>query len=299
MARSEALERAEKMYVEGFPDPATATVDDLRAAYDELFLQFELPASTQVEESELGGVPVRSVKAAGASDEKVLVWFHGGGNIMGSAKGFQDLGNSFSAASGAATILADFRKAPEHAFPAANDDAVAVVRAAVARYGAESVAVGGDSAGGGLALSALAQLRAAGETLPSGLVLLSALLDLTADGGGSMVEFDGVDIAVSKGSIGNITAAYLQGVDPADPIGSPLFADLSGLPPVLLLVGSKEVLRDDARRAAAAILEAGGEATVSEYDDMCHVWPLFAQILPEGKQAADEIGAFVAKRLGN
>lgn len=297
MARSEALDRAEKMYLEGFPDPATATVDDLRAAYDDLFLQFTLPADTEVSEGELGGVATRLVRAEGATSDKVLVWCHGGGNIMGSAHGFQDLGNSLSAASGVTTVLADFRKAPEHAFPAANDDAVAVIRAAVAQYGAANVAVGGDSAGGGLTLSALAQLRDQGETLPSAAVFISALLDLTAGGGGSMEEFDGIDIAVSQGSIGNITAAYLQGTDPADPIGSPLFADLHDLPPALFVVGSKEVLRDDARRAAAKIVQAGGTATVSEYDDMCHVWPLFAQMLPEGREAAEEIGAFVAKSL--
>ncbi|WP_104103166.1 alpha/beta hydrolase [Arthrobacter sp. 08Y14] len=297
MARSEALNRAEKMYLDGFPDPETATVEDLRAAYDNLFLQFTLPSSTEVSERELGGVPVRVIRADGASADKVLVWCHGGGNIMGSAHGFQDLGNSFSAASGVTTVMVDFRKAPENPFPAANDDAVAAIRAAVAQYGAENVAVGGDSAGGGLTLSALAQLRDRDETQPAAAVFVSALLDLTANGGGSMNEFNGIDIAVSQGSIGNITAAYLQGADPADPIGSPLFAELHDLPPALFLVGSKEVLRDDARRAAAKIVEAGGLATVSEYDDMCHVWPLFAQILPEGRDAAEEIGAFVAKGL--
>lgn len=298
MARSEALERAEKMYVEGFPDPATATVDDLRAAYDDLFLQFELPDTTEVTEGELGGVPVRIVRAAGARADKALVWSHGGGNIMGSALGFQDLANNLSQASGVTTILVDFRKAPEHPFPTANNDVVAAISAAIAQHGAENVAVGGDSAGGGLTLSALAQLRDKGEQLPAAAVLLSALLDLTASGGGSMDEFDGKDIAVSKDGIANIVGAYLQGADAADPIGSPLFADLHDLPPVLALVGSKEVLRDDARRAVAKIVEAGGTATVSEYDDMCHVWPLFAQILPEGREAAEEIGAFVAKNLG-
>lgn len=299
MARSEALERAEKMYLEGFPDPATATVDDLRVAYDDLFLQFALPPGTEVTEGELGGVPTRLVRAEGASADQVLVWCHGGGNIMGSAVGFQDLGNSLSAASGVTTILVDFRKAPEHPFPAASDDAVAAIRAAVAQYGASNVAVGGDSAGGGLTLSAVVQLRDGGEALPASAVFISALLDLTASGGGSMEEFDGVDIAVSRGSIGNITAAYLQTADPSDPIGSPLFAELHDLPPALFLVGSKEVLRDDARRASAKIVEAGGSSTVSEYDDMCHVWPLFAQILPEGREAAEEIGAFVAKSLAH
>ncbi|ANY24141.1 alpha/beta hydrolase [Gordonia terrae] len=296
MARTPALERVEKMYLEGFPDPATATVDDLREAYDRLFLQFALPEGVEPSEDEVGGVPVLRVAAEGAAEDKVLVWFHGGGNIMGSARGFQELGHNLSRASGVTAILADFRRAPEHPFPAASDDTVAVISALVERHGAHNVAVGGDSAGGGLVLGALVALRDKGENLPAAAVFISPLLDLTASGD-SIDEFDGKDIAVSRGSIGNVSAAYLQGHDPADPQASPLFAELKDLPPALFMVGSGEVLRDDSRRAAAKIVEAGGSASVSLYDDMVHVWPLFSSILPEGIQAADEAGAFLRKNL--
>ncbi|MBR7194401.1 alpha/beta hydrolase [Gordonia sp. SCSIO 19800] len=296
MARTPELERVEKMYLEGFPDPATATVDDLREAYDRLFLQFELPEDVQPSEGEAGGVPVLEVAAKGAAPDKVLVWFHGGGNIMGSARGFQELGHNLSRASGATVVLADFRRAPEHAFPAAADDAVAVIGALVERYGANNVAVGGDSAGGGLVLGAIVALRDRGESLPVAAVFISPLLDLTASGD-SIDEFDGKDIAVSRGSIGNVSEAYLQGHDPSDPVASPLFAQLHGLPPTLFMVGSGEVLRDDSRRAAAKIVEAGGSASVSLYDDMVHVWPLFSSILPEGMDAADEAGVFLRKNL--
>lgn len=296
MTRTPALERVEKMYLEGFPDPATATVDDLREAYDRLFLQFELPEGVQPGEDEVGGVPVLRVAAKGAVENKVLVWFHGGGNIMGSARGFQELGHNLSRASGVSVVLADFRRAPEHPFPAAAHDAVDVIAALVAEYGASNVAAGGDSAGGGLALSALVALRDRGESLPAAAVFISPLLDLTASGD-SIDEFDGKDIAVSRGSIGNVSEAYLQGHDPADPLASPLFAELNDLPPALFMVGSGEVLRDDSRRAAAKIVEAGGSASASLYDDMVHVWPLFSSILPEGIQAADEAGAFLRKNL--
>ncbi|MCV7180155.1 alpha/beta hydrolase, partial [Mycolicibacterium sphagni] len=107
----------------------------------------------------------------------------------------------------------------------------------------------------------------------------------------------GKDVAVSRGSIANLREAYLQGHDPQDPLASPVFADLGGLPPALFMVGSHEVLLDDSNRAAMAITERGGTAAVSLYDDMVHVWPLFASILPEGVQAADEAGAFVRKHL--
>lgn len=128
-------------------------------------------------------------------------------------------------------------------------------------------------------------------------MFISPLLDFTASGE-SMELFDGQDIAVSRGSVANLGEAYLQGHDPKDPLASPLFADLRDLPPALFLVGSREVLLDDSLRATAAIVDRGGSASTSVYDDMVHVWPLFSSILPEGIQAADEVGSFVRKNLG-
>lgn len=297
MARTEALARVEEMYANGFPDAATASVDDLRAAYDALLLQFALPEGVEPVERVVGGVPVRFVTAAGASTDKVLVWFHGGGYVLGSAKGFQELGHTLSRAAGVTVALPDYRRAPEDKFPAAVDDGVAVLTELVPSYGAGNVAVGGDSAGGGLALAALTVLRDRGAALPAAAAFISPLLDFTASGA-SVDVYDGKDIAVSRGSIANLREAYLQGHDPRDPLASPVFADLSGLPPALFLVGAGEVLLDDSQRAATAISASGGTATVSMYDDMVHVWPLFSAILPEGVAAADEIGAFLQKALG-
>ncbi|MFA5712199.1 alpha/beta hydrolase [Mycolicibacterium sp.] len=297
MARTEALDRVEQMYVDGFPDPATATVEDLREAYDNLLLQFPLPEVVEPVEGEIAGVPVLYVTAEDATRDKVLVWFHGGGYVLGSARGFQDLGHTLSRAAGVTVVLPDYRRAPENKFPAAVDDGVAVIAELVSTYGAGNVAVGGDSAGGGLTLAALTVLRDRGASLPAASVFISPLLDFTATGA-SVELYDGKDVAVSRGSIANLREAYLQGHDPQDPLASPVFADLGGLPPALFMVGSHEVLLDDSNRAAMAITERGGTATVSLYDDMVHVWPLFASILPEGVQAADEAGAFVRKHLG-
>lgn len=296
MARTDALARVEKMYVDGFPNAATATVEDLRENYDALLMQFELPEDVVPVPREVAGVPVLSVAAAGASSTKILVWFHGGGYVLGSAKGFRELGHTLSRASGYTVVLPDYRRAPENKFPAAIDDAVAVVSALVAEYGPSNVSIGGDSGGGGLTVATLTQLRDRNEKLPAAAVLISPLLDFTASGD-SIDANAATDIAVSRGSIGNLRDAYLQGHDPRDPLASPLFADLAGLPPVLFQVGSAEVLVDDSIRAAEKIEAAGGSASVSVYDDMCHVWPLFSSILPEGIQAADEAGSFLRKHL--
>lgn len=296
MARTEALSRVEEMYRGGFPDAATATVEDLRTAYDNLLLQFGLPRGVEPAEGAVGGIPVLFVTAEDASDTKVLAWFHGGGYVLGSARGFQGLGHTLSSTAGVTVVLPDYRRAPENRFPAAVEDGVAVLAELVATFGAENVVVGGDSAGGGLALAALTVLRDNGSPLPAATVLISPLLDFTASGA-SVDLYDGSDVAVSRGSIANLREAYLQGHDPRDPLASPVFGDLRALPPVLFLIGSGEVLLDDSRRAAAAINEHGGAAQVSVYEDMVHVWPLFSSILPEGRKAAEEAGAFLREHL--
>jgi epsilon-lactone hydrolase len=297
VARTEALARVEDIYLNGFPDPATATVEDLRVAYDELLLQFALPDGVEPVEGVAAGVPVLFVTAAGATRDKVLIWFHGGGYVLGSARGFQELAHTLSRASGVTVALPDYRRAPENKFPAAVDDGVAAIKDLVSTYGADNIAVGGDSAGGGLALAALTVVRDSGVPLPAASAFISPLLDFTASGD-SVDRFDGSDVAVSRGSIANLGEAYLQGHDLSDPLASPVFSDLHGLPPALFLVGSGEVLLDDSRRAANAMTAAGGVAAVSAYDDMVHVWPLFSSILPEGIEAADEVGAFLQKHLG-
>jgi monoterpene epsilon-lactone hydrolase len=296
MARSDALEHVESMYLNGFPNAATATVEELRQNYDDLLLQFPLPADATTGEGDAGGVSTLTVAAPDAAANRVLIWFHGGGYVLGTARGFQEMGYALSRASGLTVILPDYRRAPEHKFPAAVDDAVAVTRWALDRYGAENLALGGDSAGGGLTLAVLSRLRDAGSPLPAAAVLISPLTDFTATS--STIDSNaGTDVAVSRGSIGNLAAAYLQGEDPKNPLASPVFGDLHGLPPVLLMVGSTEVLLDDSRRVDEAIKASGGNSTLSVYPDMCHVWTLFSSILPEGAEAIAEAGEFLHKTL--
>ncbi|MTD13033.1 alpha/beta hydrolase fold domain-containing protein [Nakamurella sp. YIM 132087] len=296
MARSDALDRAEDVYRNGFPDAENATVEILREQYDAMLLQFPLPEGTTVTGIDAGGVPALEVRAAGAVSGKVLVWFHGGGYVLGSARGFTGLAAAFSAALGFPVILPDYRLAPENKFPAAALDGAAVLRWAVATYGPGATVVGGDSGGGGLTFAALAMLVAGGEPVPAAAMAISPLVDFTAESG-TIDSNAAFDVAVSRGSIGNLRAAYLQGDDPRDPVASPLFGALGGLPPVHVVVGSTEVLLDDARSLVDGITTAGGTADLTVYDDMCHVWPLFASFLPEGQAAVEQLAGFAHKYL--
>ncbi|MFC8045328.1 alpha/beta hydrolase [Nocardia sp. NPDC057353] len=294
MARTESLARVEKMYVDGFPDATDASIEELRASYDALLLQFPVPASATVTEGELAGVPTVTVTAAGAATDRVLVWFHGGGYVLGSAKAFAEMAHGLSRAAGVTVILPDYRRAPEHKYPAAVDDAVLIATAVLEQY--DAVAFGGDSAGGGLAVATMVALRERGAALPAAAVLISPLLDFSRSGD-SIRTNAATDIAVSDASITDLGAAYLQGQDERTPLASPLFAEHHDLPPILALVGSVEVLLDDSRRLTEQVRAVGGSAELSVYDDMCHVWTLFASVLPEGQQALDEAGAFVKKHI--
>lgn len=296
MARSEHLDRAEDHYRNAFPDPA-AGVDVLRTAYDEFLLQFPTPPDAQITEVDAGGVGALAVRAPGADDSAVLVWIHGGGYVLGSPKAFEEMAYRFSQASGLTVLLPDYRLAPEHKFPAALEDAIVAIDWAIEHYGAEQTFIGGDSAGGGLALAAVIARRDQGSPAPAAIALVSPFADLALTGQ-HFDEHAVHDVAATRDGLTGMAQAYLQGHDAADPLVSPVYADLSSLPPVLAMCGTREALSDDSRRIVEGIGAAGGEAVLSPYDDMCHVWTFFASFLPEGAQAVEEAGAFLRKHRG-
>ena len=156
--------------------------------------------------------------------------------------------------------------------------------------------IAGDSAGGALTAATLIALRDQGIGLPAAGVLISPWLDLTQSGA-TMESHAAADPMVSNELLGKCSAAYLDGQDPRSPLASPLFGDLSGLPPLLIHVGTAEVLLDDARRFDAAARKAGVDSTLEEWDEMIHVWHTFAAMLPEGQQAIDRVGAFIKESL--
>jgi len=276
----------------------------LRALFDGLghplpFLVQDSPSLRRIhrEETKVGGVPVtwfvpNTLGVTGSSAEVTLLYLHGGGYVFGSMATHGDLVARLALAAPARALAPEYRLAPEHPFPAAIDDVVAVYRALLAN-GTEPkrLVVGGDSAGGGLTLALLQRLRDAGEPLPAGAVLISPWVDLTAKGG-SVTEnaaFDWMNEAIVQDWI----ETYLNGHDRRDPLVSPVYADLSGLPPLLIQVGGAELLDDQIHVLAARAREHGVDARLVVEPDMIHAWHVFASLFSQCGRAIDDVGAFV------
>lgn len=273
------------------------SIADQRAAYDRCFTQYPLPEGTEIEAVTAGGRPAEWVRTP-ASGESVILYFHGGGYMIGSLASYRGLGARLATAAGARVLNLDYRLAPEHRFPAPVEDATAAYRWLLEQGVAPGrIVLAGDSAGGGLTLAALLALRDAGDPLPAAAVPLSAWTDLTG-AGESMTSRAAVDPWVSPAGLRAVAKMYLNGESPENPLASPLHGDLRGLPPLYLIVGELETLVDDTTRFAEKARAAGVDVTVEEVPEMVHVFPMFAPVEPAGQAAIDRIGEFVRKHAG-
>jgi epsilon-lactone hydrolase len=257
-----------------------------------------VPAGVSVEEWTIGTVGGEWVTAPGVNPvrDSIVLHFHGGGYTAGSAAAYRGLTARLSAACDRPAVSVDYRLAPEHPFPAALDDCVAAYRWLVREVGIapRRIVLAGDSAGGNFMLAGMLKLRDGDDPLPAAAVGLSAQFDMTLSGE-SVTALAARDPMISPQSIRSCAAAYIGAADPRDPLVSPLFADLKGLPPLLLQVGSEEMLRDDNARLAANARAAGLDVTFEEWPDMIHVWHLFSNRLEDGRKALLRIGSFVER----
>ncbi|MGW5518812.1 alpha/beta hydrolase [Nocardia africana] len=292
---SPELNRARDLLAHLVSEPE-ATMDDYRRLYNEVLANFELPADAEVEEVDAGGVPAIWVGAPGTSHEQAVVLVHGGGWCMGTATGYREFGYRISKAADARVLVVDYRLAPENPFPAPLDDVVAAYRWATQQPGVLRVALVGDSAGGGLVVSALVKLRDEGGPHPVAAVACSPLVDLAGEGA-SLTERAHLDPLPAGALVTAMGGAYLGGKEPkSTPLASPLYADLSGLPPVRVLVGTDEGLHDDAVRLVEKLRAAGGDVEFEVGDEMVHIWPVF-NFLPEARASTERIGEFLRKRF--
>ncbi|WP_158924606.1 alpha/beta hydrolase [Acidisphaera sp. S103] len=232
-----------------------------------------------------------------AARRRCILYFHGGAYITMAARSYRTLTSRLAIWSDARLFALDYRLAPEYRFPAALDDAVAAYRALIeAGTPASRIVVAGDSAGGGLALALLVALRDAGDALPAGAVLFSPWTDLAATGQ-SLIDNDACDALIFGAWVHGVAVHYLGDTAATNPLASPLYADLTGLPAMLVQVSGTEVLLDDSRRVVEKARLAGVDATLRVWPGLPHVWQFFATILPEGRAALREAAAFVREAL--
>jgi monoterpene epsilon-lactone hydrolase len=245
-----------------------------------------------------GGVPGEWSAVPGHDASRVLLFFHGGGYCSGSIVSHRRLVTEAGRAAGIRTLAVSYRLAPEHPFPAALEDALTAWSFLRSQgIGATQIAVGGDSAGGGLTAALINHLRNSGEELPACAWLISPWTDLTMPGA-TLESKDAVDPIIHKSYLSELAAAYLGGVTgPKDPRVSPLFANLKGFPPVLIQVGSAETLLDDALGFARAAGAADVPVTLEIWPHMIHAWPIWNAQLTQGRLALARAGAFISRHL--
>ena len=272
--------------------PIDASVVQRRAILDDRVRALPMLPGIQSEPLSAGGVPAEWVTIEGVTGDRVMLFLHGGGYVAGSAAGSRDFVARLCAAANVRALSLDYRLAPEAPFPAAVQDCVAAYRWLLNQgTPAARCAIVGPSAGGGLVLATLLALRDAGDPLPVCAVSMCPYVDLTGTAR-SLEEHAPQDI-MDPTVLRSFADLYLQGADPRLPLASPVFADLSGLPPLLIQAGSIEVLLDDARTLAERAHTCKVEVVYEEWEGMFHGWQTMASVLPEGVEAIAHVGDFI------
>ena len=238
------------------------------------------------------------VEPQGCSTENIVLYFHGGGFVMGNALSHRGIVSNFVKRLGIKALVFDYSLAPEHPAPAAANDGTMMYRYALAQgYKPEHIVFAGDSAGGGVELSTLLKLKDDGIPLPAACVAFSPCTDATLAGNSHKTRLK-EDPCTPRGSSETYLGYYVGNGDARHPYASPLFGDLAGLPPLMIQVGDYETLLDDSVRFAKKAEEAGVEVHLHVWDGLFHCFPLLAPMFPEATQAMDEVRAFIYQKLG-
>jgi epsilon-lactone hydrolase len=278
--------------------PRPADLAARRARIDDLGAGYSLASDVAVAPADAGGVPAEWTRTPAAETERVVLFLHGGGYVSGSLKSHRHMVAQAGREARARTLALDYRLAPEHPFPAALEDALAGYRFLLASGIAPArIALAGESAGGGLALATALSLRASGAPLPGCLWLSSPWVDLALTGPSLDVKAS-VDPLLGRAYLSELAGLYLNGADARGPLVSPINADLAGLPPMLIQVGSAETLLDDSLRLAAVAGAADVAVQLEIWPHMIHAWHLFYPELADGRRSLASAGAFIASRLG-
>jgi acetyl esterase/lipase len=269
------------------------SLEVLRSAYDQLQQSFPMADDVEYEEIQIEHIYTDWVSVPESRDDSVIMYLHGGGYVIGSKSGYREFASRIARACKARVLVVEYRLAPEHVFPAALDDAVMAYRWLLNQgINSENITVFGDSAGGGLTLATLVALRDTGDALPKCAVCFSAWADLAGTGdSGKPGAVD--DPVMNQEALDSFRDLYV-GKDTRNPLASPLYANLSGLPPLCLFAGTREILIDDSRRMAENAMRDEVEVSLTIGEGMMHVWPVFP--IPESIEVLSEVAEFVEAR---
>ena len=278
------------------PQPDPPTVEAFRARTEEMGDRMPAPPEAIVEKITVAGCKAEWVSHPGANPNRQALYLHGGGYVIGSPNSHRNLAYNIAKAMDGRCLVLDYRMAPEDPFPAAVEDSVAAWQWMLAQGANPArMSIMGDSAGGGLTIAMQVALKQRGLQLPSCSVCISPWTDLEGTGDSIKSKAD-VDPMVKEEGLHNYSALYRAGADPRDPLASPLYADVSGLPPMLIQTGTAEILMDDSTRFAEKARAQGVDVTLELWDDMPHIWHIFAPMLSEGADAIAKLGAWTRER---
>jgi len=275
-----------------------ASLEDMRASYESFIGLTAEPEGVTWTEVDAGGVPAIWADSANGARDRVLEYVHGGGYVIGSADYYRKLTGHLANALGCRVLNVDYRLAPEHPHPAPVEDATAAYRWLLDQGVEPShIAISGDSAGGGLTVATLLNIRKQGLPMPAAAMPLSPWIDMEGTGE-SMTSRAERDVLVQAEVIKGMAEAFLQGQDARDPLAAPLHADLRGLCPLYIQVGDDETLLDDSIRLADKAQAAGVEVRLDVFPEMQHVFQMAAGNMPEADDAIARLAEWVRPRLG-
>jgi acetyl esterase/lipase len=274
------------------------TVEEMRAGFEALMAQMVVPDNIRLTQTTLGNRPALHVEPDDGNRAGTILYFHGGGWVFGSPETALTLTGNLAVKTGLRAYSVDYRLAPEHPFPAAIEDTLGAYRALLdSGEDPSTIAFVGDSAGGGLTITTCLAARDAGLPLPAAIVAFSPGLDATRTGE-SMDTKEGIDPIFTREAVEHTGAMYLAGADPRQPLLSPaVLADLTGFPPLLLQVGTNEILLDDSTRLAARARAAGVDVILDVTADVPHVFQSFTGVLDEADEALDRAALFLGQRI--
>jgi acetyl esterase/lipase len=273
------------------------TIDEMRKGTESLAKLASLPSDTKAEKITLNSISAEWICAKEAQEDRVILYLHGGGYNICSPNTHRELAAHISMASGAKVLLPDYRLAPEHPFPSALEDATSAYQWLLdTGLTGGDISIAGDSAGGGLSIATSISLRDAGEPSPASIVCISPWADLKMSANSIKTHAE-IDPMLNLQLLKIMASNYIGDGDPHSPLISPIYADLKGIPPLLIHVGSDEILLDDSTRLAERAKGAGVDVTLNIFNQMWHVFHLTARLMPEAKNAIKDLGSFIRKHF--